>query len=226
LAKQGREFDLGICVDRVGVRRNEGTIIDYERRRRLLHAVLVRHPLLLRKQASVPKKFLGDDPDARLNLLDVALLGRKGPAMRREMPEVPKLGQVLLGVSGKRPCLRLLPLLVDRTSPGVVRLGVPKRAFTREYASYEVAIQTRSCDELYSGKTIGEAIRSALDEYEDKTRPEGYTDPVVPSWYRVSRMQREIAERTLERHRHEDMGRGAEACLLRLVERLEAMGSR
>lgn len=81
----------------------------------------------------------------------------------------------------------------------------------REYASYEVAIQTRSYDELYSGKTIGEAIRSAVDEYEDATRPEGHTDPVVPSWYRVSRMQREVVERTLERHRHEHMARAAEA---------------
>lgn len=105
----------------------------------------------------------------------------------------------------------VLTALVDRTSPGVVRLGVPKHAFTREYASYEVAIQTRSYDELYSGKTIGDAIRSALDEYEDATRPEGHTDPVVPSWYRVSRMQREIVERTLERYRHEHMARAAEA---------------
>ncbi len=105
----------------------------------------------------------------------------------------------------------VLAALVDRASPGVVRLGVPKHAFMREHASYEVAIQTRSYDELYSGTTVGEAIRSAMDSFEDSTRPEGDTDPVVPSWYRVSRMQREVVERTLERHRHEHMARAAEA---------------
>jgi len=104
-----------------------------------------------------------------------------------------------------------LTALVDRTSPGVVRLGIPKHAWMREYASYEVSIQTRSYDDMFSGKTLGEAIRSALDAFEDPAKPEGDIDPVVPSWYRVSRMQREIVQRTLERYRAEHMARAAEA---------------
>jgi hypothetical protein len=86
----------------------------------------------------------------------------------------------------------------------------------REYASYEVSVQTRSYDELFSGKSVGDAIRSALEGIEDP-KVEGDTDPVVPSWYRVSRMQREIVERTLERHRAEHMARAAEANIRNVV---------
>jgi hypothetical protein len=104
----------------------------------------------------------------------------------------------------------VLKELVDRASPGEVRLNVPRSAWMREYASYEVSIQTRSFDEIFTGKTIGDAIRSAAEGMAEPA-VEGDRDPVVPSWYRVSRMQREIVQQTLERHRARHMANAAAA---------------
>jgi hypothetical protein len=104
----------------------------------------------------------------------------------------------------------VLKELVDRVSPGDVRLNVPRPAWMREYASYEVCIQTRSFDECFSGKTIGDAIRSAAEGVAEPI-VEGDRDPIVPSWYRASRMQRELVERTLERHRAKHMANAAAA---------------
>jgi hypothetical protein len=104
----------------------------------------------------------------------------------------------------------VLKALVDRVSPGDVRLNVSRAAWMRDGTSYEVSLQTRSFDEITSGETIGEAIRMALDVLEQPP-VEGDTDPFVPSWYRVTRMQRELVERTLERCHAKHMARAAAA---------------
>lgn len=104
----------------------------------------------------------------------------------------------------------VLKELIDRASPGDVRLNVPRSAWMREYASYEIAIQTRSYDEIFTGETISDAIRSAADAMAQPP-VEGDRDPIVPSWYRVSRMQREFVQRTLERHRAKHMANAAAA---------------
>ena len=47
--------------------------------------------------------------------------------------------------------------LIERASPGEVRLSVPRAAWMKEYASYEVSIQTRGYDDICTGKTIADA---------------------------------------------------------------------
>lgn len=108
------------------------------------------------------------------------------------------------------PLEEILQKLVNHVSPGEVRLNVSRVAWMRDLECYEVSIQTRSYDEGFTGKTIAEAIRSAAEGME-KPPSEGDIDPVVPSWYRVSRMQREVVERTLERYRARHMANAAAA---------------
>ena len=59
-----------------------------------------------------------------------------------------------------------LQTLINRVAPGNVRLNITRAAWLREYGKYEVSVQTRSFDELSTGKTIGDATRSALDASE------------------------------------------------------------
>lgn len=102
-----------------------------------------------------------------------------------------------------------LTTLVEKVSPADVRLRVPRHAFLRETGGFEVSLLTRGFDECFGGKTIREAVDSAL--YDVENPPEGSGDPFVPSWLRLSRMQRELVEHTLRRLAEKHMARAAAA---------------
>jgi hypothetical protein len=62
---------------------------------------------------------------------------------------------------------------------------------------FSVSFQTRSFDEGASGGSVREAVEMALDSLHKGPKD---IDPVVPSWYALTRMQREIVEHVLQRH--------------------------
>ena len=61
--------------------------------------------------------------------------------------------------------------------------------------------------------TVRDAVFSALQSLEDA--PDGDIDPIVPSWYQLTRMQRQFVTQTLRRHLAQHMAAAAEANLVR-----------
>jgi len=92
-----------------------------------------------------------------------------------------------------------------------VKLSQSRIALPDEPVTYEVSFQTRSFDQGFIGKTIREVVTSALESIEDA--PEGDIDPIVPSWYQLSRMQREFVIQTLRQHSSEHLAAAAAANL-------------
>jgi len=92
---------------------------------------------------------------------------------------------------------KTLATLLEKVSPGELKIAVPRFAVLQDVARYEVSFRTRGYDEVFCGKTIRQAAEMALESLEDP--PEGEVDPIVPSWYRLSRMQRQVVEQTLKR---------------------------
>jgi hypothetical protein len=76
----------------------------------------------------------------------------------------------------------VLTSLVDRVSPGDVRFNITRSAFMREFANYEMSVTTRSHDEVFNGKTIGEAVRSAIESLEQSTKMHGDVDLRLRPW--------------------------------------------
>jgi hypothetical protein len=54
-----------------------------------------------------------------------------------------------------------LSTLITKVSPGGLTLSIPRFAALRDESYFEVSVQTRSYDEVFMGKTVGEAIRNA-----------------------------------------------------------------
>ncbi|RLB55849.1 MAG: hypothetical protein DRI90_19165 [Deltaproteobacteria bacterium] len=103
----------------------------------------------------------------------------------------------------------LLQELINKVSPAEVRLGIPRYAAIREVADVELSFRTRGWDEGFCCKSIRGVVEDALHSLEDAQ--DGDSDPVIPSWYRVSRMQRQVVNQTLKQRAAEHMARAAEA---------------
>ncbi|HMJ15113.1 MAG TPA: hypothetical protein VK524_27050 [Polyangiaceae bacterium] len=97
-----------------------------------------------------------------------------------------------------------LTALVERVAPADLRIRVVKasaelRAVLPDSMNgeqhYTVSFQTRSFDEGGHGGTVREAVELTLDSLEEGPKD---IDPVVPSWYALSRMQREVVEQALK----------------------------
>jgi hypothetical protein len=88
------------------------------------------------------------------------------------------------------------------TSPKLLEL-LPSLKGSKHFS---VSFQTRSFDEGASSGSIREAVEMALDSLENGPKD---IDPVVPSWYALSRMQREVVEHVLQRHVAKHKERGA-----------------
>lgn len=88
------------------------------------------------------------------------------------------------------------------TSPKLLEL-LPSLKGSKHFS---VSFQTRSFDEGASSGSVREAVEMALDSLESGPKD---IDPVVPSWYALSRMQREVVEHVLQRHVAKHKERGA-----------------
>ena len=114
-----------------------------------------------------------------------------------------------------------LTALVERVAPADLRIRydqpspeldalLPKSLKGGKH--YSVSFQTRAFDESGSGGSIRAAIELVLGSLEDGPKD---IDPVVPSWYALSRMQREIVEQALKGLCAEHKARGAARNLAR-----------
>lgn len=107
-----------------------------------------------------------------------------------------------------------LTALVDRVAPAELRIRYIETPAAllkalpglRKSKTYSVSFQTRSFDEGSVSSSVRSAIEMTLDGLERGPKD---VDPVVPSWYALSRMQREIVEQSLKRMAAEHKQRGA-----------------
>lgn len=100
-----------------------------------------------------------------------------------------------------------LTTLLEKVAPGELKVAVPRFAVLQDLDRCEVSFRTRGYDEVFCGKSIREAAEMALESLEDP--PAGDVDPIVPSWYRLSRMQRQFVEQTLKGLLADHMARAA-----------------
>lgn len=100
----------------------------------------------------------------------------------------------------------LLAEVLRRIDPAELRLMVPRFAFVRERAAFELTATTRDCTISWDGKTIAAAAREAL-EYLETPDP----DPFQPAWRRCSRMARHVVRNVLLQHaaRHRELAASA-----------------
>ena len=104
--------------------------------------------------------------------------------------------------------------LVERVAPAELRIRhvVTPPALLELLPSvkgskhFSVSFQTRSFDEGAGAGSVREAVEMALDSLESGPKD---IDPGVPSWYALSRMQREVVEHVLKRHVAKHKQRGA-----------------
>jgi hypothetical protein len=97
-----------------------------------------------------------------------------------------------------------LTALVERVAPADLRIRylvpspklealLPKSMKGEKH--YSVAFQTRAFDESGGGDSIRRAVELVLGSLENGPKD---IDPAVPSWYALSRMQREVVEHALK----------------------------
>ena len=108
-----------------------------------------------------------------------------------------KLAELVERVAPAELRIRCLP-----TSPKLLEL-LPSIKSSKHFS---ISFQTRSFDEGSSGGSVREVVEMALDSLESGPKD---VDPVVPSWYALSRMQREIVEHVLHRYVAKHKQRGA-----------------
>src|SRR5262245_39740401 len=113
-----------------------------------------------------------------------------------------------------------LAMLLEKIWPADLKLRVIKPSpkllaalpSTGKRPTYTLSHQTRSFDEGPTGRSIRLIVEMALDGLLNGPKD---VDRPVPSWYALSRMQREIVEQTLERLAAEHRANGARRNLVR-----------
>lgn len=100
--------------------------------------------------------------------------------------------------------LAQLTALVDRVAPGAVTLAQSR--FTLDgKKGYELTLDTRESKISWHADTLAEVV----DDTHDEPAPD--EDPIRPAWRRLTRMQREVVTRTLEKLAARHMARAAAA---------------
>jgi hypothetical protein len=105
---------------------------------------------------------------------------------------------------------KTLSELVRLAAPGELRLTVPVWARKLKQTEYTVSITTRGCHEGFGGATVAPAAETALGIL---TGPNPDIDPIVPRWYALGRMARQVVEQVLHRALAEHLERAALAKL-------------